>query len=332
MPLTGEGIALISGLTFALIAAGPDGSATAALELVADVPLPGPATRFDYQCIDTTANRLYVSHMNAGQLVVVDLGSRTVEATIDGLPRITGVWAVPALGKVFASVPGDHQVAIVDAHSLHVEARVGPIGFPDGIAYAPPVKKVYVSDESGGGELVIDAVGNRVVGTIPLGGEAGNTTFDPASGRVLVAVQTRNELAAIDPRSDRVIGRFRLSGSSHPHGMAIDADSRRLFVASEEGAIVQTVDLRTMKVIDEQPVGDDPDVLAFDASDHRLYVAAESGVVSVFSEQDGKLRAEGQVTMPHAHTVAVDSRTHLVYFPLQDIGGHPRLRIMRGRR
>jgi hypothetical protein len=34
--------------------------------------------------------------------------------------------------------------------------------------------------------------------------------------------------------------------------------------------------------------------------------------------------------MPHAHSVAVDPRTHLLYFPLQDIGGRPVLRIMEG--
>jgi hypothetical protein len=40
---------------------------------------------------------------------------------------------------------------------------------------------------------------------------------------------------------------------------------------------------------------------------------------------------EGDVTMPHAHSVAVDARTHLVYFPLQDVGGRPILRVMSGR-
>src|SRR4051812_46574130 len=35
------------------------------LHVVADVPLPGPANRFDYQSVDPAAGRLYVSHMNA---------------------------------------------------------------------------------------------------------------------------------------------------------------------------------------------------------------------------------------------------------------------------
>jgi hypothetical protein len=32
---------------------------------------------------------------------------------------------------------------------------------------------------------------------------------------------------------------------------------------------------------------------------------------------------------PHAHTVSVDPNTHLVYFPLENVYGHPLLRIMK---
>jgi hypothetical protein len=31
---------------------------------------------------------------------------------------------------------------------------------------------------------------------------------------------------------------------------------------------------------------------------------------------------------PHAHSVAVDPTTHLVYVPLEDVGGRPVLRIL----
>ena len=145
-------------------------------------------------------------------------------------------------------------------------------------------------------------------------------------------MQTRNEVVAIDPRSDRVIARHPLPGASHPHGMSVDAGGRLLFVANEGNATLLVVDLRTMTVIDHLPLGEDPDVLAFDPGWHRLYVAAESGEVAVFTERAGSLAPDDRITMPHAHTVSVDPRTHLVYFPLQDVEGRPRLRIMAARR
>ncbi len=300
------------------------------LRVVADIPLPGPAVRFDYLSLDIRSDRLYIAHMGAGEIVVVNVRSRRVEGTVGGLPGVTGVWAVPALGRVYASVTGLHHVAVIDARTLRVTDRIGTIGFPDGIAYAPDQQKVYVSDESGGGELVIDAHANRVVHTIPLDGEAGNTLFDPGSRCILVAVQTRNQVWVIDPAGDRVLGRFDLAGGARPHGMAIDAARRLGFVANESDASVLIVDLHTMKVTGTVPVGENPDVLAFDPGWRRLYVASESGTVSVFTETATGLVHEGDVRLPYAHSVTVDPRTHLVYLPLQNIGGRPVLRVMAG--
>jgi hypothetical protein len=40
------------------------------------------------------------------------------------------------------------------------------------------------------------------------------------------------------------------------------------------------------------------------------------------------LRLVGEIKAPHAHTVAVDPRTHRVYLPLENVGGRPVLRIL----
>jgi DNA-binding beta-propeller fold protein YncE len=303
--------------------------ASPVLRLVADIPLPGPAVRFDYQSVDTLANRLYISHMNAGELIVFNLVNRGVEGAVGDLPKVTGVLAVPVLGKIYVSVPGERCVAVIDARTLRVRARLGEIGFPDGIAYAPDEKKLYVSDEAGGGELVIDCALDRVLTRIPIGGEAGNTVYDPRAKRVLVAVQTRNEIVEIDPYTDRVTARHKLAGAAHPHGMAVDGVHRLLFVANERDASLLTVDLKSMKVLSRHRVGGDPDVLAFDPGLGRLYVGSESGVVSVLTERNGKLMHDGNIVMAHAHTIAVDPRTHRVYIPLSSVDGHPIMRIMR---
>ncbi len=69
-------------------------------------------------------------------------------------------------------------------------------------------------------------------------------------------------------------------------------------------------------------------MLAFDPALKLLYVSAESGQVTVFRVSGKALVSLGGMSMPHAHTVSVDPETHLVYFPLQDVGGRPVLRIM----
>jgi DNA-binding beta-propeller fold protein YncE len=298
------------------------------LQRVADVPLPGAAVRFDYQSFDPSQGRLYIAHMNANQLVVFDAKKREVIANLDGFPSVHGVWAVPELGRVYASATGEHQLAVVDMKTLKTIARVGPIKYPDGIAYAPSVKRVFVSDEHGDADAVIDATTNALVTSIPLGGGAGNTVYDPGSGHILVAVHEKNELVVIDPSTAKIIGRYPLPGLQNPHGISLDAASRIAFVAGEENHKLAVVDLTSMKVLAVHDVGADPDVLAFDAALKQLYVSAESGNITVFREKEKSLALQGKLFLPHGHTVSVDPETHLVYFPLQNLDGHPVLRIM----
>lgn len=302
------------------------------LRVVANVPLPGPANRFDYQTIDDGTRRLYVSHMNAGRLLVFDLDSSKVKTEIPGLDRATGVLAVPARHSVYVSAAGLHEVAVVDDRSLKIIATVGDIRFPDGIAYAPAEGKIFVSDESGEAVVAIDAATNRKRSTIDLGGEAGNTHYDSVSHCVMTAVQSRNQIVAIDPAAERIVARYNLGGSDHPHGFAIDEAGRNAFVTSEESALLQVLDLRTMRVTSAAGVGAGPDVVAWDASSGRLYVASESGRLSVFDLEKGVLHRVEDIQLPHAHTVAVDARTQRVYLPLQDIAGRPELRILQAGR
>lgn len=120
------------------------------LTKVADIPLPGPAVRFDYQSLDAEHGRLYIAHMNADQLVVFDTQTRQVVASLDGFRRVHGVIAVPQIDRVFASATGEHKVAAVDMKTLKTIAMTGPVDYPDGLAYSPATHRVFVSDEHGG--------------------------------------------------------------------------------------------------------------------------------------------------------------------------------------
>ncbi len=299
-----------------------------ALVTIADLALPGPAVRFDYQTFDPSSGRLYIAHMNADQLVVFDTSKRQVIANLDGFRRVHGVTLAPEIHRLYASVTGNHQVTAVDTESLKIVGAAGPINYPDGLAYAPKQNKVFVSDEHGGVDAVIDAATNKLITAIPLGGGAGNTVYDAVSGHILVAVHGLNLLAVIDPATNQIINRLLLAGIQNPHGISVDTVERKAFVAGEENHSLAMVDLRAMKILSTYQVGKDPDVLAYDPGLKRLYVSAESGTVTIFQNNGESLTLLGSLEMPHAHTVSVDPKTHLVYFPLENVGGRPILRIM----
>lgn len=298
------------------------------LREVARVSLPGPSVRFDYTSLDPTSNRLYIAHMDASRLLVFDVRTRKVIKTISA-PGVHGVLAVPQVGRVYASATDAHEVLTLNARTDAVIATAPAGQYPDGIAYDPVERHVFVSDESGGVETVPNAAGHRIA-TVSLGGEAGNVQYDAGSGMVLADVQTQNVVAVIDPRSNRVVRTIPLPGCNHDHGLFVDASRRLAFVACDGNARLLTLDLRTRTVTGTASVGGSPDVLAFDSSLRRLYVSAESGEVAVFAEHAHSLTKLGQAPLaPYAHTVAVDPRTHLVYFPLQSgSSGRPQLLIM----
>ncbi|MFL6302633.1 MAG: hypothetical protein ACJ72H_03745 [Candidatus Sulfotelmatobacter sp.] len=76
-------------------------------------------------------------------------------------------------------------------------------------------------------------------------------------------------------------------------------------------------------------VEEDPDVLAFDPGLKRLYVSSESGIASVFQSLHQSLVLLGSFKMPHAHTVSVDPKIHLIYSSLENIDGHLSVRNMK---
>src|SRR5213082_1149107 len=307
----------------------PASTAEAPLRVVADVPLPGSASRFDYQSLEPASGRLFVSHMGAGQLVVFDVRAGRVIANLDGFPTATGVLAVPVEHRAYDAATADHAVVVVDDSTFRIVARVPGPRFPDGIAYVPEERRVFVSDESGRQDFVIEAATNSLVARIELGGEAGNTQYDAGSHCVIVAVQTANQLAVIDPATAAIVRRVTLDKAvRYPHGVYIDAAHRLAFIAGQDSGTLGVLDLRTLQLRQVLPIGSDPDVLAFDPALGRLYVAAESGVVAVFGERDGSLAQLGWYRAPKAHSVAVDPVTHRVYLPLADVSGRPALRVL----
>ncbi len=305
-------------------------SATAALlEKVADVPLPGGATRFDYCSLDANGARLYFSHMGDGELMVFDTKTDKLVAHLPGFPTITGVLVVPELKRVYGSVTKNHEVAVIDTDTLKVVKRVPDGKFPDGLAFSPETQKLYVSDEAGGVDTVIDTKTNQKLRTIDLGGEAGNTQYDPTSHLIFVAVQTRNQMVSIDPKTDKIVGRIDLKGGKHPHGFYICAEANRAFISCQDDNKLVVFNLASHAEEQVFDVGRDPDVLAFDGDLKLLYVACEGGGVSIFKWRGDKLTKEGDEEVgPNSHTVAVDSKTHKSYFPLKNINGKPILRIM----
>ena len=297
------------------------------LRPVAEVPLPGDDSRFDYATLDKQRGLLFIAHLGASEVVEVDMRTNQVVRTIPNISRVHGVLVVSPLNRVYATATGANQIVALD-ETTGAELGRAPTGqYPDGLAYDPRRNAVWITNEAGGTETVVDAAGLQPLRTVDLGGQVGNVGYDEDSDRMLVAVQGRNDLAVIDPAALRVVQRVALPGCQHPHGLSVYGPGRLVFVACQQNASLLVIDQTSWKTLGSNPVGEDPDVLAYDPAAGRLYVAAESGILTTLDLHDHTLVVTGSGHLAdNAHVVAVDPTTHRSYYPVPTGSfGHPAL-------
>src|SRR5438477_1449311 len=257
------------------------------LKQLAAIDLPGPGgKRFDYLTIDADDNYLISAHLAADRTYVIELATNKVVATVGDTPGAEGVEYVPELKKFYTSNAHDNTIGVVDLKQMKVIKKLKTEAKPDGSAYAAPFHKLYVSDERGKAEAIVDVTKDEVVKTLHFDSETGMPQYDPVARKVYVNLQDQNIFAVIDPTTNEVVGRFPVGECKGNHGMALDPEHHRAFLACEENNLMAVFDLDKHAAIAFLPVADGPDVIKFDLGLGRIYVACYSGAVSVFHQDD----------------------------------------------
>jgi DNA-binding beta-propeller fold protein YncE len=301
------------------------------LKKITAFDLPGPAgKRFDYLTIDQDDHYLISAHLAASQTYVIDLRMNQVVAVVTNTPGVEGVEYVPELKKFYTSNAYDDTIGVVDLKQMKVIKKLKTESKPDGSTYAAPFHKLYVSDERGKAEAVVDVQKDEIVGTLHFDSETGMPQYDPVAHKVYVNLQDQNIFAVIDPATDKVVGRYSVGKCKGNHGMALDPEHHRAFLACEENNLMAVFDLDKHESIASLPLADGPDVIKFDAGLRRIYVACYSGAISVFHQDDpDHYRKLEDFRVQHAvHSLAVDPNTHRVYTPEQEENGKPAARMV----
>jgi DNA-binding beta-propeller fold protein YncE len=303
------------------------------LVLVADVDLPGGATRFDYQDVDTGLGHLVLAHMNDDSVLFVDLRDGSVLKELTGIPVARGVIVADDVGVVFVT-SSPNQLVLIDNKALTEIRRVGTGNGPDGVGWDPIDKVVGVSDQGDGALSLIDNAGSGTRRQVPLGIKTGNVAFDASRGWFWITVVTAappDQLVAVSPVDAQIKTRIDLPGCSGAHGLRLHPDGQSAFIACESSSLLARVDLGGAHAIATAPTGTVPDVLSIDPGLGWIYAGAEIGDLTVFDiNQPGVALIGKDHPGDNCHSVAVDPATHRVFFPLMaGPKGTPVLRIMR---
>jgi YVTN family beta-propeller protein len=301
------------------------------LKRVASIDLPGPSgQRFDYLTIDYDDHYLFCAHLGAGKLYVIDLRTNKVLKTISDLPGIEGVEYAPDVKKVYTSNWHEAKIGVIDVKTMQIIKKIPTESKPDGSAYAEPFHKLYVSDETAKAVAVVDVTRDEISRMLRFDSETGMPQYDPVAKKIYVNLQDQNVFAVIDPENDQAVGMHPVGRCKGNHGMALDAEHRRAFLACEQNSLLTVMDLEKFEPIAYLPLAGGADVVKFDPGLNRIYVACYSGAISVFEQKDPQhYRKLGDVGVAHAvHSIAVDTETHRVYAPEQEEDGVPVARLM----
>src|SRR5207237_624835 len=151
----------------------------AVLQRVRDVPLAGPAARFDYQDVDADARRLYVAHLGANRVDVVNLDTLEPVASVPGVAQVHGVRP-------------REELAAFDAATGEVTARIrlSGCGGAHGVYVDAPTRRAFVACEDNARLAVVDLAHDRQTGIESVGGDPDVLAFDPGISRLYVAAET----------------------------------------------------------------------------------------------------------------------------------------------
>ena len=325
------GLFLMSAFILGLGTSGVAQTAGRTLKKITAFDLPGtPGKRFDYLTIDEDDHYLISAHLAAGQTYVIDLGTNKVVAVITSTPGVEGVEYVPELKKFYTSNAGDNTIGVVDLKQMKVIKKLKTEAKPDGSTYAAPFHKLYVSDERGKAEAIVNVQKDETVGTLHFDSETGMPQYDPIARKVYVNLQDQNIFAVVDPETDKVVGRYSVGKCKGNHGMTLDPEHHRAFLACEENNLMTVFDLDKHAPIAFLPLAEGPDVIKYDSGLGRIYAACYSGAISVFHQDDpDHYRKLEDFPVQHAvHSLTVDPKTHRVYTPEQEEDGKPVARMV----
>ena len=128
---------------------------------------------------------------------------------------------------------------------------------PEGIDLSPDGRELWTATRGDGGVSIIDVESRRVVETLDLGMRDANRLKFTPDGRVLIIDGEAASLVVMDAATRSVIERVSVGSTDTGDGaVLVGPDGRRAFLGLRAADRVSVVDLETLEVTLEIPMGD----------------------------------------------------------------------------
>lgn len=244
-------------------------------------------TSFDHGAFDPKSRRVFVAHTARDCVEVIDHDTSRHVATLNGFPEAAGVVAHD--GNVLVTNRGAASLAWVDAGTLQT-CRVSPTApKPNGVAITSTSHLAIaacIGDDTHEPELQVLSLATVDRWALKLPGRPRWCVVDGDNARVFLAIREPSiVLVARLPDLNEVEHWPLPSGGAH--GMDINHHANLLYIACDDGALVE-VDTRTGRVEHEWPLAGAPDATFFNPTSGLVHVAiADPGLVQSIDPRTG---------------------------------------------
>jgi YVTN family beta-propeller protein len=276
------------------------------------IPLPPhPAGDFDHGDVSLESGRVFIANTAAGTVEVVDGERLRHLATIPGCPQASGVLCAQNEALIFAAARGAGKLLVIDPAANAVVRTVAVGSRPNGLAWDSLHKRLLVADVADNTARVVDPQAGQVIAAVPLPGRPRWAVYWQAGDRFLVNIREPAVVAAVSASTGALVDQFPVPGVG-PHGLDLDQEGHRAFVACDGGTVV-TLDTSSGSDLAQVPIAGAPDAIWHNHRTARLYVAiGDPGMIDVVNTRT--MTVEEQIsTEAGAHTTAYDRRRQRLY-------------------
>lgn len=295
--------------------------AASSYRMIAQYPIGGNDTGYDYLRVDAATRRVFVAHANRVEVLNADTGRKVGE--ISGMHGVHGIELIPELGKGYTSNGLDRTVSVFDRDTLAIRKVIRYTGVkPDAIQYDPDTRRLFVVNGGASGDVtVIDPASDAIVDTVDVdGGKLEQIGFD-GRGRAFVNDEGKSVIHVFDTHSLKAVATWPLAPCEEPTGMAVDRAHHRVFAACGNEKLA-VVDSDSGRVVATPAIGSDPDGAVFDPKTQRIFTSNREGTLSVLQEvsPDRYETLQTLKTQPGARTLALDETTSRIFMPTARFG------------
>src|SRR5579872_445773 len=318
--------------------------------LSASIPLPDEGF-WDYLGIDEANHHLFVSHSD--EILVISTDTNQVVGKLAPTPRSHGVVISQKDSHGFTSNSGNSSgqqgvssFTEFDPKTLAIIKQIIlPIGGSDGIVYDPASDRVFGLTH-GKKDVAVDAATGAVAGVVDIPGAAESAAAD-GKGHLYNVMEDLSTIVDIDTRTLKVVNQWPLAPCEGPSGVAMDAETRRIFIGchgggENNGGVMVVFNPDAGKVVATLPIGGrGNDAVRFDPGPKLAFASEGEGDITIVHEDSpDKFTVLGNVkTEQGARTMECDTSTHTLYTvtakfeppPATAPAGGPGARFRRGR-